>query len=197
MSIKQLTDDMIADTAYRLLCRKTINKLTMTELAAECQISKPALYHHFCDKFAVARYLCERFSNEFYLNNSYASILSSKHPEQSFYVFRYADFFRNVLCYTGQNNLFDCLAEIELAECLKEIYAIEGTQEISDDLRASAEYYAYSVWHAMYAMLTGKITQRYLTASRPAMCIYWPPLLVEVFSRANLAESAASDAQKA
>lgn len=100
-----------------------------------------------------------------------------------FFIFKYADFFKNVLCYEGQNNLFDCLAEIELQQCLKEIQAILGTQEISDDLHASAEYYAYSVWHAMYAMLSGKIPQRYLKARRPAMTMFWPPLLIEVFSK--------------
>lgn len=183
MSVKDVMHEYIADTAFQILSKKPITKFTMTELAAACQISKPTLYHHFKDKFEVAQYICKRFSDAFYKNNTLSEILNGKTAETQFYIIRYQDFFRNVLCYDGQNNLFDYLAELELAECLKEAREILGTEDLSEDLLASAEYYAYSVWHAMYAMLIGKIPQRYLSADKPAMSMYWPPLLTEVFQQ--------------
>lgn len=183
MSAKDLTHEAIADMAYQILCKKPITRLTMTELAQACHISKPTLYHHFKDKFEVAQYICKRFSDAFYESHTLSDILSSKMTETSFYIIRYPEFFRNVLCYDGQNNIFDYLAGIELEECLREAREILGTEDLSEDILASAEYYAYSVWHAMYAMLTGKIPKRYLSADRPAMALYWPPLLTEIFSR--------------
>ncbi|MBQ9198244.1 MAG: TetR/AcrR family transcriptional regulator [Clostridia bacterium] len=181
MSVKDATHEYIADTAYHILCNKPITKFTMTELAEACRISKPTLYHHFKDKFEVAQYICKRFSDEFYSEHTLSDILNGKSAETQFYIIRYQNYFRNVLCYDGQNNIFDYLAEIELHECLREAKEILGTEQLSEDLLASAEYYAYSVWHAMYAMLVGKIPQRYLSANRPAMSMYWPPLLTEVF----------------
>ena len=183
MSAKDVTHEFIADTAYEILCKKPITKFTMTELSEACGISKPTLYHHYKDKFEVAQYICKRFSDEFYRNNTLSDILHGKSAETQFYIIRHQDYFRNVMCYDGQNNVFDYLAELELSECIKEAQEILGTEELSEDFLASAEYYAYSVWHAMYAMLTGKIPQRYLSADRPAMSMYWPPLLSEVFSK--------------
>lgn len=183
MSVRDFTHESIADIAYKILCSKPITKFTMKELADACNISKPTLYHHFKDKYEIAQYICKRFSDAFYQEHSFSDILNNKIPETQFYIFRYADFFRNVLCYEGQNNIFDYLSELELTECLKEARQILNTDALSEDLLASAEYYAYSVWHAMYAMLEGKIPQRYLSAKKPAMAMYWPPLLTETFSR--------------
>ena len=169
MSAKDLAHESIADTAYAILCKKPITRFTMTELAQACSVSKPTLYHHFRDKFEVAQYICKRFSDEFYSAHSLSDILNSKTPETHFYIFRHPDFFRNVLCYDGQDNLFDYLAELERTECIREAKTVLGTDTLTEDVLASIEYYAYSVWHAMYAMLTGKIPQRYLSAGRAAM----------------------------
>jgi len=185
MSARDLTHESIADAAYQILCKKPITKFTMTELAQACGISKPTLYHHFKDKFEVAQYICKRFSDAFYQTHSLSDILNSKVPETQFYIMIYPEFFSNVLCYDGQNNIFDFLAEIELAECIREAKEILGSDELPEDILASAEYYAYSVWHAMYAMLTGKIPPRYLSADRPAMSLYWPPLLTELFGKSD------------
>mgnify|MGYP004500564417 CR=1 FL=1 len=185
MSIRQIVHDSIADTAYQILCKKTIMQFTMTELAEACQVSKPTLYHHFSDKYEIVQYICKRFSDDFYRTHSLSDILNSKQPEKQFYIIQHAAFFKNVLCYMGQNNLFDYMAELEMNECIKEAKVILSTEELSEDLMASIEYYAFSIWHAMYAMLTGKIPQRYLSAQKPAMRLYWPPLLTQVFSRTS------------
>ena len=119
MSAKDVTHEFIADTAYKILCKKPITKFTMTELSEACGIIKPTLYHHYKDKFEVAQYICKRFSDEFYRNNTLSDILHGKSAETQFYIIRHQDYFRNVMCYDGQNNVFDYLAELELSKCKK------------------------------------------------------------------------------
>lgn len=180
MAIKDMVHDIIADKAYEMLRRRELSQFTMTELAKACEISKPTLYRHFKDKFEVVQYICDRFSDEFYGRHTMLDALSDKRSESSFFIFQHPEFFKNVLSYSGQNNIFDYLSELERKAWLKESCAILGTTEISEDLRASIEYYAYSNWHAMYAMLVGKIPKRFSTTSKPVMALFWPPMLVEL-----------------
>lgn len=181
MAIKDILKEHIADQTYRLLTRKSLTKLTMKEIAEACEVSKPTLYHYFADKYAIAQYLCKRFNDHFYAQYSYADTIFRKDCETAFYTFDHPEFFRNVLCYDGQNSIFDYMAQLELEECLRQVRKATGRQEVSEDVMAAAEHYAYTVMHAEYAILLGKIPNRYASLTRPAGTIYLPEPLLEIF----------------
>lgn len=179
MALKNLTKQLIADKTYELLLKKPITKLTVVEIAAACEITPHTLYNHFRDKYEIVQYICIRMDEEHRRENPPQRVFSEKTPEQHFYFFENAAFFRNVLCYHGQNDIYGCLAGILLKRYLEEIRQRQGSDEINEDLMATVEYYCHTIIHGLYAMLTGRIPCRFQQTESPALSLYWPPLMRE------------------
>ena len=196
------TKALIADAAYRLLTKYPITELTLIEIAHEAGVSKRTVYNHFQDKFEIAQYLCKQIDDEYYLNKNVSlADLCGGTPERHYgYFWKHTDFFRNILCYMGQNNLMDYMSELFLKRILRNIRELQGCDEISEDLLAAAEYYAYAAIPGTYAMLRGVIPQRYLRTDKTCVELYMPAPLLNLFSKSGGAgapqKNAASAAQK-
>lgn len=54
--------ERIAEAATRLVREKNVKKLTVTEIVAECQITRQTFYYHFEDVPALLRWMLERES---------------------------------------------------------------------------------------------------------------------------------------
>ncbi|MGN0157561.1 MAG: TetR family transcriptional regulator [Brotaphodocola sp.] len=44
-----VTKKVILDAAYRLMAKKSLDRITVTDIAAECQITRQTFYYHFQD----------------------------------------------------------------------------------------------------------------------------------------------------
>lgn len=48
------TKQMLADSIMRLMMKKSIDDITVQEIADQCGISRQTFYHHFSDKYALS-----------------------------------------------------------------------------------------------------------------------------------------------
>lgn len=177
------TKELIANATYQLLLKKPITKLTLTEIVHEAGVSKRTVYNHFQDKFEIAQYLCAQIENEFFSGkqHSLAEYCGSNPLRYSGYVWDHADFFRNILCYVGQNSLMDYMSERFLQRLLHDVRMEQECDEISQEILASAEFFAYSTVYCSYQMLKGSIPRRYINTDSACMNLYMPAPLLNLF----------------
>lgn len=183
------TKALIADATYRLLTKKPITELTISEIAAESGVSNRTVYNHFQDKFDIAQYICKQIDDEYYFTKNVSIVdLCNGSPERNYgYFWKHSDFFKNTLCYLGQNNLMDYMSELLLARILRNICELQGNNHISDELLASAEYFSYSCLPASYAVLKGVIPKRWQDTAKTCVELYLPKPLYDFFTQhANL-----------
>lgn len=182
------TKTLIADSAYRLLTQKPITELTIADIATEAGVSSRTVYNHFQDKFGITQYICKKIDDEYYLNkNVNIGDLCIKNSERNYsYLWDHELFFKNILCYLGQNNLVDYMSELFLTRILRDIRTLQGCEQISEELLASAEFFSYSTILASYAMLKGVIPKRWQNANIPFTELYLPKPLYEFFSQHNV-----------
>lgn len=185
------TKALIANAAYRLLQKKPITKLTLTEIGHEAGVSKRTVYNHFQDKFEIAQYLCKQIDDAFFSGeqHSVAEYCGENPLPDSSYISEHADFFRNVLCYVGQNSLMDYMAERFLQRLLHDIRMLQGCDEISEEILAAAEFFAYSSVYCSYEMLKGSIPRRYLNTDKSCMNLYMPAPLLNLFTKKQNADT--------
>lgn len=183
MALKGMTKNLIADKVYELLTKKPITDLSISEITEACGISKRTLYNHFRDKFEIAQYICQRIDDAYYLEKSVTmtDLCEGRQKKDYSYFWDHQDFFRNVLCYQGQNSIADYLSELVLKRSLRDIRQKLGAEEIPVDLLASAEFFAYSVVAASYAMLKGAIPKRFQDSNMNSSELYLPYPLVKLF----------------
>ena len=94
----------------------------------------------------------------------------------------------------------DYVSELFLQRLLRDIRKAQGCDEISEEVLAAAEYFAYSSIYCSYEMLKGAIPRRYINTGKPCMDPYLPAPLLNLFSKSVGAgapqKNAASAAQK-
>lgn len=152
----------------------------MTELAQTCGISKPTLYHHFSDKYDVVQHLCKKITSEYYRQHSFSEIVTSGCSHNEEWLQRYGTFFKNILCYNGQNNLYICLTNLEMQQCLCEIRTKLNTDAIPEEIVAAMGFFAYSSWHTLYAVVDGRVS--YCDTMENKASAFWPETLKNVFA---------------
>ena len=77
----------------------------------------------------------------------------------------------------------DYVSELFLQRLLRDIRKAQGCDEISEEVLAAAEYFAYSSTYCSYEMLKGAIPRRYINTGKPCMDLYLPAPLLNLFSK--------------
>ena len=100
--------ELIEQSLIELLEHKSIEDITVTEIAKNCGISPRAFYNHFKDKHEVVSSIYIRHMTP-YLN----APLNEWYEQLGNFFLLYNHFMENTLCYTGQNNLGDTIVAFE------------------------------------------------------------------------------------
>lgn len=115
--IKRLVGkELIEQSLMELLQQKTIEEITVTEIAKNCGISSRAFYNHFSDKHAVVSSIYIRNMTPF-LNCS----LPVWYEQLGDFMDRSYRFMSNTICYTGQNNLGDTIVQVDFEKLQRHI----------------------------------------------------------------------------
>lgn len=69
MSSSQSTQQHIVEAAFQLIARHGIDKTSLSMIAAEVGISKPAIYYHFASKEILIDYLFNETFKDYYFNS--------------------------------------------------------------------------------------------------------------------------------
>ena len=72
----------IAETFYEMVRRKGIDKITVTDLVEECQISRPTFYYHFQDIYSVLEWITEQK-----VETTLQQSIKAKTPEEAIRIF--------------------------------------------------------------------------------------------------------------
>ena len=60
MIIRQTTKDLLAASLQELAQHKNIDKITIREIAQNCQLTSTTFYNHFQDKYALMAWIYHR-----------------------------------------------------------------------------------------------------------------------------------------
>ncbi len=109
MIAKKSTKELLADSALELLSQYPLEKITVADIAKNCQISTRTFYNHFHDKHELVTWIYTSKLQRYF---------DQRHSKISFWgftrfsteiVYENIDFFINVSSYQGQNCLHDSL----------------------------------------------------------------------------------------
>ncbi len=123
------TKDIIARTVFELLQKKTIEEITVSEIAREVEISTRTFYNCFQDKYDVTHYLYDQLLDRCWITEGRRSTLNEFFDHlMAAIVGEYSSFFANTTCYTGQSSINEYIVERGV-EDLKEQLKYTGHEE--------------------------------------------------------------------
>ncbi len=135
---KQTSKELIVDSLSQLLRERPFDKLTVTEIAANCGIAKRTFYYYFKDKYELALWFYIHPLDRYY---------SEKMGEVSFrsYLRRCVEIIwqeraliRNILRYSGQNDfrrsVYEPLVE-RFLQLIQEVYGDPATPELRETVK--------------------------------------------------------------
>lgn len=140
MITKKSTKELLADSALELLSHYSIEKITITDIAANCNLSTRTFYNHFHDKHELVTWIYTSKLEKYF---------EQRHSKISFFgftrfsaeiVYENIDFFANVASYQGQN----CLCESILSP-LRNMY-IHIIQDIYHDVITEDLYLSLTIF---------------------------------------------------
>lgn len=115
--IKRLVGkELIEQSLMELLQLKTIEEITVTEIAKNCGISSRAFYNHFKDKHEVVSSIYIRHMKQ-YLNCT----LEEWYEQLGNFMEKNSLFMEHTLCYNGQNNLGETILQVDWQKLEKHI----------------------------------------------------------------------------
>lgn len=134
---KKSSKELLAESALEMLSKYPVDKITVSDIAKNCNVSTRTFYNHFKDKYDLIAWSCIYLLEQRYKEHP------DKHDFHCFLTFsteivwEYCDFFTNAGKYHGQNNLWesilDPLREMHL-NLIREAYHEEITDEIYDSV---------------------------------------------------------------
>lgn len=116
MAKRLVGKELIEETMLELLEEKSIEQISVAEIARCSGISTRAFYNHFSDKHAVVAAIYLR-----YMGNYLDCSLKDWYGHMEEFFFSHSKFMENTLCYNGQNNLADVIIELEWEKLKKHI----------------------------------------------------------------------------
>ena len=116
--------ELIEQSLTELLGKKSIEDITVREIAQNCGISSRAFYNHFHDKHEAASAVYTRYMTP-HLN----AALDKWYSVMGSFFACYSVFMDNTLCYSGQNCLSDTILELEWKKLRRHV----RPEIISDD----------------------------------------------------------------
>lgn len=155
---KRSTKQILADSAMELLSKKPLQKISVQEISANCNVSSRSFYNHFKDKQDLINWMYLQKEKELFENlekgdSLYDSLLA---------LFRYAEknqrFFANAGD-TGQNNLNDSVFMQAKNTLILAIQKNEELKALDKQTLFMIEFWIHGVCDMSRKMLVGKSTE--------------------------------------
>lgn len=185
----QETQERLAQSIKRLLTTRPLEKISVSDIVRDCQISRNTFYYHFQDKYDLVIWI---FRNE---TEAWLTA-EARTPEDDVamilklcdYFRANRDFYRGALAYSGQNSLREYLDQLvyqRLLARLCRLFPEEKDPEQERELRFAAEFFTaalvglfswwikngmeedVSVYHScIRRILSGQLLESYLDAGK-------------------------------
>ncbi len=143
----------IADAMKRIMAKKTIDKIRVTEICKEAEIGRPAFYYHFKDKYDLVAWI---FSHSAYDTDIISVESAAAHMNQmrSDYLF-----YKRAFEDSSQNALWQYIMEYFADRYAQEAKKILDTDTLDTQLQYSIRLYCYgTVGMTREWLLTDNIT---------------------------------------
>ena len=142
---KNLVKEALADTLREMLEERSIDKITVEEIVERSGYSKRTFYNHFRDKHDVVSYIWKReYRSCMYegdeLLSTYDFLLKYHRHEASL-----TTFFRNVLTYSGQNNLWETVHEASIECTLLQMRRNGFEGELDESYRSAINFWVHGM----------------------------------------------------
>ena len=127
----------IANSLRRLLAKKSIDKVRVTEICKEAEIERPTFYYHFKDKYdLMAWMICESaYGTDILDIESAAKALDKMKKDVIFYKRAYED--------NSQAPMWQYMLEYFVNRCTQLAISITGNEVLSPGVRYSIRLYCY------------------------------------------------------
>jgi probable dihydroxyacetone kinase regulator len=147
MSKVTITKKALVDALKALMKKKTLSKITVSDITDYCDISRNTFYYHFSDKYDLINWI--------FYSETLPEVNAFSEPERGFdgfvrlcrYMRANREFYLEALDYVGQNSLKDYLVEFYF-ELLKihidTVYTQLGYKLASEELFLMARMEAHS-----------------------------------------------------
>ncbi|MEG1633896.1 MAG: TetR/AcrR family transcriptional regulator [Oscillospiraceae bacterium] len=126
---------LIQDSLKELLKTKTIEEITVTQIAGNCAMSARAFYYHFHDKHEVVSSI---YSDE--MRQYMSRPLDLWYEQINAFFGRESAYFKNSLVYTGQNNLMETIKQIDREKILMHIKSSNSDDVLYKRILMGLEY---------------------------------------------------------
>lgn len=188
-SATQRTRQLLAESMKRLLAARPLEKISVSDIAKDCCISRNTFYYHFRDKYDLVIWIFDTETatwiseeNETPENDVLTLIRLSDYFREN------RAFYRSAMAYDGQNSLrehLDRLVYQRLEARLRRLMPRTDTPEGERELRFAAEFFTAAltglfvrwvkqdmeedieVYHdCLRRILSGELLEGYLSAGR-------------------------------
>ena len=147
MIIRKTTKELFAESLKELSTAKSIDKITIKEIAQNCGFTSKTFYNHFQDKYDLIAWIystqAEKIFNKldgenYTWNNALADVLN--------YFLENKKFLRNLVLNTGgQDSFINYLANFSVKIFSKYIKHKQNLDKLSPDLEIFIKVYCYGV----------------------------------------------------
>ena len=140
------TKAALEESLKRLLLKKPLDKITITDITTDCGISRMAFYYHFKDKFDVIHWIFYTeitpiLEESFSINHWEEGLLALCH-----YMQENRKFYVNILRFHGQNSFIECLMEFYENLAKKMLVESNPSRNFSQqELKWISRFYAYGL----------------------------------------------------
>ena len=188
-STARRTRQLLAESMKRLLTNRPLEKISVSDIAKDCCISRNTFYYHFRDKYDLVIWIFDTetadwlFAEEDTEESDVAILM-----RLSDYFRENRAFYRSAMSYEGQNSLRDHLYSLvyqRLEARLRRFLLRTDTPEGERELRFAAEFYTTALtglfvrwvlqgmeediegYHdCLWRILSGELLEGYLNAGR-------------------------------
>lgn len=143
----------IADTMKKLMAKKPLDKIRVTEICREAEIERPTFYYHFKDKYDLVTWIFfhNAFETDVISVESAAKSMNRMRQDYIFYKRAYED--------SSQNPLWQYMVEYFVDRYSLEAKRILGTDSLDTQTKYSIRLYCYgAVGMTREWLLTDNIT---------------------------------------
>jgi len=135
MSVR--TKQWIAENMKKLMTKKPLDKIRVTEICREAEIERPTFYYHFRDKYDLVAWIFCRsaFETDILSIESAANAMNQMRRDYIFYKRAYED--------NSQNPLWKYMVEYFVGRYTQEALRILGVQRLDTQLSYSIRLYCH------------------------------------------------------
>ncbi len=135
MSVR--TKQWIAENMKKLMTKKPLDKIRVTEICREAEIERPTFYYHFRDKYDLVAWIFCRsaFETDILSIESAAKAMNQMRRDYIFYKRAYED--------NSQNPLWKYMVEYFVGRYTQEALRILGVQRLDTQLSYSIRLYCH------------------------------------------------------